>query len=272
MSPRASIDETLEKLGRPGLSDETIVLLTHLLAQLHFPDLQVELVAKEELKFTTLDGATHRMYLTNMLVECRREPEDRAAIVDRYVRVIAGRDSEGEMNSLENLVTLVRDAQFLGVVQQESPIAARHLIADLWLVLARDGAESVTTLSKKDAEALSEDFEALFKRGEENVLELLEGLTARPYSASCYTFETENVFYLSSVVAMDFLWDQVGALVEGDVVLGVPARDTLLFCGANDRAGIAELRAEVDYVIKNGHHLVSDTLLRRVNGQWQVFS
>jgi len=248
-------------------------MLSIRLIELQYPNYQVEMIGDEELKITRPSGDQFTMYLTNMLAECAKEGRDYRSIVSDYVNGVIPEPEEFGQKTLDKVLVLVRDERFLGISASDrtTEIAVRHLVADLWEVVAYDLDHSITTLSEEDCKAFHIPRNEVFDVGIGNVAKLLEDLAARPYQ-NCHELCATNLFHVSGALLMGYVWEQIEKLVDGDVVLGVPARDTVVFCGSKDTIALQQLRNEVDYVMRNGHHLITETLLRRVDGKWQAFS
>lgn len=66
----------------------------------------------------------------------------------------------------------------------------------------------------------------------------------------------------SSVLLVDDFWDDIQRSVPGDLVVGVPARDVVIFTGSESRPGLERARRAVDRVFFAGdQHLLSRDLL-----------
>ena len=62
--------------------------------------------------------------------------------------------------------------------------------------------------------------------------------------------------------------DKLAQEVDGDLVVGVPARDVFTATGSRDVQGLAKLRWVADRVWARGDHLLSRRLLVRRDGGW----
>lgn len=71
--------------------------------------------------------------------------------------------------------------------------------------------------------------------------------------------------YESSLLLVDNLWPEIENALGGPVVVGVPARDSLVAVRADDTDQIAELRRAMD---NDYAYPISSTLLTRRNGRW----
>lgn len=62
--------------------------------------------------------------------------------------------------------------------------------------------------------------------------------------------------------------DKLAGEVDGDLVVGVPARDVFTATGSRDEQGLAKLRWVADRVWARGDHLLSRSLLLRTPAGW----
>jgi uncharacterized protein YtpQ (UPF0354 family) len=75
----------------------------------------------------------------------------------------------------------------------------------------------------------------------------------------------------SSLLLAHAFWDELADSVPGELVAGVPARDVVMFTGAESPSGLQKLRRAVDRVFfAGGPHLISQDLLVR-RRRWEVF-
>lgn len=263
------IDEVLERLRRGAIGRDAIALLASKLIELRHPEIRVEFVSDSEIRF----GEGGSLHLHNLWVQCEKEPENRAEIVDRYVRILAP-SVEERMNDIilrEAVIPLVRDAVYRTCVKEEDwDLITRHIVGDLWIVFALDLPESMIVLSANQLSELAMDADELLQRAIQNVEQKLGQLEFSPY-AEFYTFTCADALYASSTLLLDYVWDQAAELLGDDVVVAVPARDTVIFTGAKNKEGLRQVREQATYVVTNGHHTITDTLFRRVGGEWKLF-
>ena len=268
------IEEILEQLSRPETGRDAISLLTVKLIETRFPAIKVEFVSESEAKIINADGKSSAFHFHNLWVECEQTPEEKANIVDRYVRVlVAGSDEpEDKTISFGSIVAMVRDRTYRDYAcKQEGGCVTKHLVADLWIILAVDRPESIAILRASDVSRPASNSDDLFPLGAVNVAALLSNLAANPFG-ECFVLSCENISYASSTLLLDDVWDQLAGAVDGDIVLAAPARDTILFTGSQNTEGLKQLREAAEHVVRTGHHIISETLLRWVDGAWKPFS
>lgn len=76
----------------------------------------------------------------------------------------------------------------------------------------------------------------------------------------------------SSALLAHGFWDDLADSVPGELVVGVPARDVVIFTGAHSGSGLRKVRRAVDRVFfAGGPHLLSQELLVRRHRRWEVF-
>jgi hypothetical protein len=77
----------------------------------------------------------------------------------------------------------------------------------------------------------------------------------------------------ASLLLLDDLWDKhLRELTPNGVVVGVPARDILMFCDAKSELGMQEIAGRVDRVWPNGDHLLRRELYMRGDQAWHRHS
>ncbi len=264
------IADTLQRLSASVLSWDAVVLLSVRLLELRNPTKTVVLTEEDSIDIVEPDGSKMQIFLHNLRSECERYPEERAEIIERYFRVLGAENDDADATT-DDIVALVRDAEYIAYVKAEDiDTVTQHLVGDLWIVYAVDRPESTSVLSVDVMTRLGLLHKDLRKLGVANLRRLLSDLeTIRV--GEFLELTSESSVYLAGALLLDDTWDQAETLVEGDVVVALPARDTLLFTGALNPAGLSGLRQAVDSVFSDGDHLISRTLLRRIDGQWKLF-
>ncbi len=264
------IADTLQKFRESVLSWDVVVLLSVRLLELRNPSKTVVLTEENSINIVEPDGSKVQIFLHNLRSECERYPEERAEIIERYFRVLVAENDDADATA-DDIVALVRDSEYRAYVKAEDrDTVTQHLVGDLWIVYAIDQLESTSVLSVDVMRELGLLHSDLRKRAIANLGRLLSDLeTIR--IGEFHELTSESSVYLAGALLLDDIWDYAETLVEGDVIVALPARDTLLFTGASNRAGLSGLRQAVDSVFSDGDHLISRTLLRRIDGQWKLF-
>jgi uncharacterized protein YtpQ (UPF0354 family) len=267
------IEDTLDKLQRGNIGRDTIALLTARLVELENPGKTAEFESDSSLKITNLDGSSFTLNLHNMWAECERTPEERPEIVARYVRILTSQVSqERDPVERENVIALVRNNVYREYIDEgDRELITRHFVGNLWIVYGVDRSESTDVLKKSTAVSLGLDTDSLLHVGVENIERLLGQMEWEPYR-ECLSLTSEDITYASSALLLDYVWEHARSFVKGDPVVAVPARDTVLLTGSEHKEGLIVLRDETEYISRNGHHIICESLLRWRNGTWELFS
>jgi uncharacterized protein YtpQ (UPF0354 family) len=268
------IEDVLNLLRRRDVGRDAISLLVVKLMELRFPDVKAEFVSETDIKLTDARGSSSSFYLNNLWVECAQSPEETAEIADRYIRACLIDTNTQEQEAIEagRVVALVKDSEYCKYIPEADRAAVtRHLTGDLWILLALDLPDSTVSLTAEKVEQIRLNSEDLYRAGIDNIAEMLTDMSFESFG-ECFTISCANLHYGASVLLLDYVWPQAEELVDGDVVAAVPARDTVLFTGSNNAQGVKELRDQANHIVSNGHHVISETLLRRVGDEWKPFS
>jgi len=268
----AEIEDIRGKMKNAATSRDALTLLFVRLLELERPGWRFEMRSENELNVIRSDGQTTSIFLQNFWIECEQSPDERLEIVERRIRILAADAVDDEGLRLEQIVPLIRDSSYREFVPaDERGLTSVHLAGDIWIIYAQDLPDSMNILKEEDAKRLALDTQALRKLSVENLSGLMEEIEAKPYE-NFYEISCSPLSYASSLLLLDYAWEQLEPLVKGQIVAAVPARDTVIFTGSEETEALSKLRESVDYVLANGHHLISGTLLRRVDGGWEAFS
>jgi uncharacterized protein YtpQ (UPF0354 family) len=266
------IEEVLELLRRGSHGRDSIALLAAKLIEIRHPDIRIEFASESEIKMMSLGGKSSSIFLQNLWIECERSPEERAEIVDKYVRILVPPWHNKKGLTSENVVVLVRDTEYRNFVKEEDrELITAHLLGDLWVILGVDLPESIEVLTAESTATLGLDKKELTSLGVKNVERMLGEMHFSPYG-ECFTLGCESIDYASTALLLDYVWEQAAHLIEGDLIVAVPARDTVLFTGSANAKGLQEIKDAAHHVFTTGHHLITETLIRRVDREWKLFS
>jgi len=75
--------------------------------------------------------------------------------------------------------------------------------------------------------------------------------------------------YESSLILLD-IWKKDNFPVDGDIVIGVPARDLIFVTGSNDKENIQRIKDKVKEVNDMGDHVVSNKLFVLTENKFKI--
>lgn len=150
----------------------------------------------------------------------------------------------------------------------DSPIE-RHLVADLSVTYAFDLPKIFQIVARRD----------LIRLGliESEIHELaLQNLGERMVHLAPDFLELENDIFLlrsggdfeATMLLFDHVWQQAETMIHGELVVSVPARDSVAFTGAFNKQGLAFMRSQVSRILETGNHTLTRHFLARRNDKW----
>jgi hypothetical protein len=258
------------RLEEPTLERDSVFLLISKMIELK-TGVPAEFTSEDSLKVNWPDGANSAINLANMWVECLQAPDERRSIIERFLRIVVNQQIDDERIDIQNILPLVREATWIEYLGDEREGVTEHLAGDLWVAYGIDRPESTAILRRTDAQKLRLEANELRHLALDNLARLLPDANIWQHDEWIEISANDSV-YSCGLLLLDSFWDELETRVRGDLVVVVPTRDILLVTGSASSAGITAIRAEADSIIDNSHHVVSNTLLRRTNGQWVVYS
>jgi len=266
-------------LEKPNLTKEEFARLYAQALATRCTNGEVKLVGGRELMVRHSDGSTSRIFLDNAWNDAQADPASRPEVVRGYLNALftAQGYDRSSVRSLDtnNVVAVLRDDLFLKQAARTGPKSTNRIVfepwvADLKVVYAVDREGAIQYLTEADRQKLSLALPGLRALALTNLKRILPEINRHGGGPVFMLVADGN--YESSLLLADTLWDEQAKVVQGDIVVGVPARDALIFTGAGSAEGLRSLRKAVDQIHSQGSHLISKTLLVRRNGQWQKFS
>jgi uncharacterized protein YtpQ (UPF0354 family) len=225
------------------------------------------------LQIVTAEGEENTLFLHNLWIECRNSPGKRSEVFERHFAAVAAMmDPNPEPPvTKENVIAIIKDEEYVATFSSmKDPAVREHLVADLWIVYALDLPRLTQSLGEsklKELKIKREELRSLALTNLRNILPEIEQHGEGPW----YRLSA-GADYTASIVLFDDLWSDLAESVEGDIVAAVPARDAVLFTGSRSQQGVEMLRHHARDIAEGGHHVVSQTLLRRADGKWKVFA
>jgi uncharacterized protein YtpQ (UPF0354 family) len=268
-----------EQIKRPSLTEAEFTRLYAQAAAAELKSTQVKITGGRELSIKLADGTELKAFLDNVWGEAKTNPASRPEIVRRYLKALVASapytSALAGQPDTNSIVAVIRDDLFLQQFEKlgsdkMNQVVSEKLVADLNVLYAIDSKDSIAYLTETNRVALKLELAELRALAITNLKRLMTELS-RHGQGPVYKLVADGN-YESSLLLAEKLWDDQAKLVEGDVVVGVPAREVVLFTGSSSPAGLAELRAAMEEILTKGSHVVSRTLIVWRNGRWEKFS
>lgn len=262
-----------EDINDPSLTRDKLFSLYTAAVRERYPNAKVEFSPPDKLDISTLEGWTFRAYMENLWIECReQERGNRIKGLERYLRALDSTmtGNSGPVVTIEDIVPMIKDQEYLSLFG-DGPSPVRELLAgDIWIVYAINLPTSIRTLSPTELTELRLDIDSVRSRAIENLERLMPEV--EQHGTGPWYMLTAGGDFVASILLLDGVWAQLESSVDGDVVAAVPSRDVLLYTGSRSGEGIAYIRRKACEIREAGHHVISQTLLRRTSGRWGVLA
>jgi uncharacterized protein YtpQ (UPF0354 family) len=260
----------LERLLSKDCNRDEFVLLCVKLIQERLPDAEVEMIGETAIRIKNAEGKESTTYFDNAWIAYSRKDEESRTLIERHIRVASSLlDPAGPLLS-DQIVALIKDSEYVESLNKTGNSVLEHMCGDLWIVYAVDKPESMSSLARTDMAAAGIAEENLRNLALENLRRIMPSVEQHGDGPWYGLFAGGD--YTASLLLFDSVWDQVADSIEGDIVAVVPARDTLLFTGSESPEGLKMIKEQANYVVTTGNYIVSDTLIVRKDGRWEVFN
>ena len=221
--------------------------------------------------------------LDNAWQAYRANPGAADAIIAHYVgSLTAALQNTARPIDPDRVMPVIRHVAFVQAMMQRAdpqadgdPMAGRpsHAVLneELALLFVEDSPNTVRFLSQADVAGLSIAPEALFQKALENLFAQLPGINRSGGRAVIMVRADGN--YESSLMLAEGLFAPENFPLEGAPVFAIPSRDVLLVTGADDPAGLAEMRAMTADIFSQTPYAISDQLfIRAPDGNLVIFT
>jgi uncharacterized protein YtpQ (UPF0354 family) len=241
------------------------------------PEAQIKIIRPLELVFTVKgDETEHTCHLNNVWQLCKSSPQDKASIINHYVvslvKHIMPDSTEGPIDP-NSIIPSLKNKLYLNSLPVEPdgsiPVAADHLAGDIWITYARESEATIHFLSESDLQDLKMSMPEVHKQSIANLKNRLNKVLKFD-EGPCNLILTEGG-YTASLLLLDSFWAKEEKLIAGEIVASVPSRDTLFFTSTESAEGLEAIRKVIVEASKEEAYLISNTLLVRRNGKWEVF-
>jgi uncharacterized protein YtpQ (UPF0354 family) len=258
-----------DKLESPLLKREELFYLFAEALKARFTLRKVSFQSPDRLDVESVDGLNLKVFLENLWIQCRNSTEPRSDVFERHLAALESVMAPQTVSAgKDNVVPIIKDDEYLA--EGGESVVKEHLSGDIWVVYALDLPKATHTLTEsimKELEIEARDLRSLALSNLRRILPEVEQHGDGPW----YML-TAGGDYTASLLLFDDVWNNLSQSVEGDIVAAVPSRDIVLFTGARSKDGIDCIRRKAREIHEGGDHVVSQTLFRRVSGEWKVFN
>jgi uncharacterized protein YtpQ (UPF0354 family) len=228
---------TMDRITAPNCSQEDFVLLYSKLVEDCHPGIGILMTAPLTLELTLENGKKSTTFLNNLWIQWK-SAEDRADLVNRHINAMLAILKPGPPIERRQIIPIVKDSIY--VRDYGGKMIFEHYVGDLYCIYAIDWEDRTETLSIEQMTKLGLEQSTLRDLAIENLQGILP--EAECHGEGPWYMLSAGTDYVASLLLLDGVWDQLAEMVDGDLVAVAPARDTLLFTGANSSEGLAFIR------------------------------
>lgn len=243
-----------------------------------FPTASIEEVAEFQMAVQLPDSERITVNLDNAYATYTNDEGNLDSILKRYSESLAETFSDDSAQlSVKDVVPVVKDEPWLtdmvATGEEAGSRAApdffyRNLAEGLIVVYAIDTPTSIKYVATSVFTDAGIDLTTIEEQAFDNLRERLPDVEL--HGSDGLYLVTAGGDFEASLLLMDSLWNKENFPVQGDIVIAIPARDTLLVSGTHNVKQLQKLRElSQEFYDESAYRLSVDTYVRRENS-WQL--
>jgi uncharacterized protein YtpQ (UPF0354 family) len=245
------------------------------------PGTSIQIVKDMELKVAPRGGSETTCFLDNAYDTYKQDPASKTAIIQKFVSAYLDTITSKAKTGVDTtrIVPVIKDRPWLEETRmalrsrgaKEVPeMVSEDFSPDLIILYAEDSPKNIRYLTTKDlAEAKIEqkDLRALACENLKKILPPIE----RVGTNGLYAL-TAGGDYEASLLLIDSIWDAKKLEVNGDFVVAIPSRGTLVVTGTGNPEAIASLREIAKKEAAEGAYRLTPKLFVRREGKFVEYN
>ncbi|XXQ68781.1 DUF1444 family protein [Neisseriaceae bacterium B1] len=228
------------------------------------------------------DSLEYRLYAGNHYLRYLDNPADLEEIVDSAVQAVVNIWEEPQKEiSRDMIFPTIKPLSYIDEFRErvsannqnpDKMIKIRPLAGDLMVFYVCDLGSSYKNISDEDCQKLgiASDNE-LFELAVDNLSNYIRENQNLGFqqsdSNSLHLLTLDDVLDASLLLLLEKILELGEFEFAKNVVIGVPSRDCLLICDANDESALAQMQQIIDDNMENSPYSISPELYRLENGQ-----
>ena len=197
-------------------------------------------------------GHEEKVYLTTAFSACVRDRPSCATFLGRQVEAMKAGFRPHAPPSPQDIRITVRPSAYVDDIvaatkQTGSPAVAEPLVDDLWMIGVRDEPTTIETVVQSDLDALKLSPDQALALGRHNLEPVVRRVIADAVKADTTGVRSfGGSDYTASLIAFPELWEPLAEKFDGQLLMAVPASDTVLFSdGRGDASSLAAMLQSV---------------------------
>jgi uncharacterized protein YtpQ (UPF0354 family) len=238
------------------------------------PSANVSVAGDLKLMIKETDGLVRNIQLNNAYNEYKLDPQRFDDLVATFSAIFSQSASKEAGLDRNRIIPVIKDRQWLDELHntlKAKGVAQQHLADrfndELVIVYAQDDPNRMRYLTTQEDFGLSrEELRSLAIANLKRVLPKIE-----MGRVGDVALMSAGGNYEASLLLIDDIWSSGQIQVNGDIVVAIPTRDTLLVTGSRSRSGLKLVRELAAKFKAQGPYELTDTLFRYRDGRFTKF-
>jgi uncharacterized protein YtpQ (UPF0354 family) len=238
------------------------------------PSANVSVAGDLKLTIKETDGLIRNIQLNNAYNEYKLDPQRFGDLVATFSAIFSQSASKEAGLDRTRIIPVIKDWQWLDELHntlKAKGFAQQHLADrfndELVIVYAQDDPNRMRYLTTQEDFGLSrEELRSLAIANLKRVLPKIE-----MGRVGDVALMSAGGNYEASLLLIDDIWSSGQIQVNGDIVVAIPTRDTLLVTGSRSRSGLKLVRELTAKFKAQGPYELTDTLFRYRDGRFTRF-
>jgi uncharacterized protein YtpQ (UPF0354 family) len=238
------------------------------------PSANVSVAGDLKLTIKETDGLVRNIQLNNAYNEYKLDPQRFGDLVATFSAIFSQSASKEAGLDRTRIIPVIKDRQWLDELHhtlKAKGVAQQHLADrfndELVIVYAQDDPNRMRYLTTQEDFGLSrEELRSLAIANLKRVLPKIE-----MGRVGDVALMSAGGNYEASLLLIDDIWSSGQIQVNGDIVVAIPTRDTLLVTGSRSRSGLKLVRELTAKFKAQGPYELTDTLFRYRDGRFTKF-
>lgn len=146
----------------------------------------------------------------------------------------------------------------------------RTLYADLVLWYAFEEDLCFKILAQRDLRRLALDKQLLHDIALKNLRRTIPPPDLQEISTGVFLVTCGGNFEATTLL-LEEVWERASTMVQGDLVVAVPASDIVILTGTENREGLAFMRSKASDILETGRHVLTQSFLVRHGTRWSPY-
>jgi len=237
------------------------------------PSANVSVADDLKLTIRETDGLVRNIQLNNSYNEYKLDPQRFDDLVATFSAIFSQPSKEAGLDRTR-IIPVIKDRQWLDELHntlKAKGVAQQHLAErfndELVIVYAQDDPNRMRYLTTQEDFGLSRaELRSLAIANLKRVLPKIE-----MGRVGDVALMSAGGNYEASLLLIDDIWSSGQIQVNGDIVVAIPTRDTLLVTGSRSRSGLKLVRELTAKFKAQGPYELTDTLFRYRDGRFTKF-